>query len=238
MSTLSPLAPSLDRVLLVEDDENLRHALADNLGEAGFSVQVADSLANAHAQIERLEFDLVVLDLMLPDGDGYTFCRDLRARGSRIPVLMLTARSLEEDLLQGFDAGADDYLTKPFRLKELLARARALLRRSQQTSIPESMLGCFGFDRVARTVRDPQGNAVDLTRTEFDLLAYLLANRDVVLTRDQILDQVWGKGVLVDYRTVDNFISSLRRKVADHPRSGLQIATVRGVGYRLTVCAP
>lgn len=217
---------SKNQILVVEDDENLRLALVDNLEELGLEVHAADCVAAARSLYAQQAFDIIILDLMLPDGDGYALCRDLRTQDSQVPILMLTARSLEEDLLQGFDAGADDYLTKPFRLKELLARVRAMLRRGRHpagdpaNADPVYALGGCELNLRARVVRDPSGEPVDLTRTEFDLLACLHEHRDTALTRDQILDHVWGNGVLVDYRTVDNFISSLRRKVSDHPASG------------------
>jgi DNA-binding response OmpR family regulator len=221
-------------ILIVEDDENLRIGLEDNLDAEGYAVTAAADGAQARAAIDAGEFDLVVLDLMLPDTDGYTLCRELRERGCRSMVLMLTARTLEDDLVQGFDAGADDYLAKPYRLRELLVRVRALLRRSQGAPAGEALaLGAWRIDLPSRQVLHTDGEEAHLTRTEFDLLVYLLKNPGRALARDLILDEVWGRDVVVDTRTVDNFVSSLKKKLRWSPECGFSIETVRGVGYRL-----
>ena len=224
--------PTASRVLLVEDEENLRVALQDNLEEQGYQVVTAASVAEARLAVPKQTFDLVILDLMLPDGDGYSLCRWLRTSGCQARVLMLTARTLEEDIVRGFEAGADDYVAKPYRLRELLARVAALLRRG---AAPTESLGfCgFSFDLNARLLRSPAGEPIELTRTEFDLLACLVRNRDRALTRDQILDAVWGADVVVDTRTVDNFVSSLKKKLAWSESSGFRFRAIRGVGYRL-----
>jgi DNA-binding response OmpR family regulator len=217
----------MSSILLVEDDENLRVTLADNLEEEGYAVSQAATVKAAWKALEGAKFDVVVLDLMLPDGDGYSLCRQLREAGHTSRVLMLTARSLEEDLVRGFDAGADDYLAKPYRLRELLARVAALVRRG--AGAPKHRLGKFSIDEDARTVHGPDG-AVELTRKEFDLLVCLLKAGEKVLSRDDILDAVWGKDVVVDTHTVDNFVSSLKKKLKG---DGFELKTVRGVGFRL-----
>lgn len=221
-------------ILIVEDDENLRLALADNLEGEGFRVEVAETGVSARAALERESFDLIVLDIMLPDTDGYTLCRGLRENGNTVPVLMLTARTLEEDLVRGFEAGADDYVAKPYRLAELLARVRALLRRGAPKT---STLGFadFSLDLDGRKLTRGTGELVELTRKEFDLLAYLLENRDRALPRQQILDAIWGEDVIVDARTIDNFVSSLKKKLGWSADAGYRIETVRGVGYRFEV---
>ena len=226
----------MNNILVVEDDENLRVALVDNLGDEGYRAIGAADAAEARAALAGDRFDLIVLDIMLPDGDGYTLCREVRAAGLPSMVLMLTARSLEEDIVRGLDAGADDYLVKPYRLLELLARIRALLRRAARDE-ERGQLPCghYRIDLRAREVTDGEGAPVRLTRTEFDLLAFLLRRRDTVLTREEILRQVWGKDVVVDDRTVDNFVSSLKKKLGRGSRAGFEIRTVRGVGYRLVV---
>ena len=217
----------MSSILLVEDDENLRVTLADNLQEQGYAVTQAASVKAAWEALQTARFDVVVLDLMLPDGDGYSLCRKLREAGHSSRVLMLTARSLEEDLVRGFDAGADDYLAKPYRLRELLARIAALVRRG--ASAQKHRLGEFSIDEGARTVNGPLGT-VELTRKEFDLLVCLLKAGEKVLSRDDILDAVWGKDVVVDTHTVDNFVSSLKKKLKG---DGFELKTVRGVGFRL-----
>lgn len=224
---------SKSSILIVEDDENLRIALRDNLEEEGYAVADAASAAAAAEAIRRSPFDLVVLDIMLPDGDGYTLCRQLRAGGHRSPILMLTARALEDDLVAGLDAGADDYLVKPYRLRELLARVRALLRRGAAPPAEVLRCGDYRVDLRAREVFAPGGEPVPLTRTEFDVLCYLLRHQGRAVERAEILDEVWGKGVVVDDHTVDNFVSRLKRKLRGTSRSGFSIRTIRGVGYRM-----
>ena len=223
------------RVLVVEDDQNLRLTLVDNLEEEGYAVQAASTLAEARAHWKATAFDVVVLDIMLPDGDGYTLCREMRQAATTSRVLMLTARTLEDDVVRGFDVGADDYVAKPYRLRELLARIRVLARRGA-TPVPPSAVLTFDRFRVdldSRRLLDAGGKAVELTRTEFDLLVYLLRNAGKALTRDQILSSVWGEDTVVDAHTVDNFVSNLRKKLEWTPDSRFELRTVRGVGYRM-----
>lgn len=217
-------------VLIVEDDANLRLALEDNLRDEGYEVQVAATVKAARESLAAHAPDVVVLDLMLPDGDGYGLCRELRAKGLPARVLMLTARTLEDDLVKGFEAGADDYLAKPYRLRELLARVAALARRGPAAASGAThRLGAFTVDEATRTVKGPAGD-VELTRKEFDLLVCLLRAGERVLSRDDILDAVWGQDVVVDAHTVDNFVSSLKKKLKG---PGFEWKTVRGVGFRL-----
>lgn len=224
---------------MVEDDPNLRLTLVDNLEEEGYAVQAASTLAEARTQWKATPFEVVVLDIMLPDGDGYSLCREMRQAGTSSRVLMLTARTLEDDVVRGFDVGADDYLAKPYRLRELLARIRALARRGATTAPSAEMLAfdCFRVDLDSRRLLDAAGKAVELTRTEFDLLVYLLRNAGKALTRDQILSAVWGEEVVVDAHTVDNFVSNLRKKLEWAPDSRFEIRSVRGVGYRMDLHA-
>jgi DNA-binding response OmpR family regulator len=231
---MNPTAPGT-RVLVVEDDPNLRLTLVDNLQEEGYAVEAASTLSEARARWKGAAFDVVVLDIMLPDGDGYTLCREMRQAGTPSRVLMLTARTLEDDVVRGFDVGADDYLAKPYRLRELLARIRALVRRAAPAApAPETLaFDRFRVDLTSRQLLDARGRAVELTRTEFDLLVYLLRNAGKALSRDQILTSVWGEDVVVDGHTVDNFISSLRRKLEWTSESRFEIRSVRGVGYRM-----
>lgn len=212
-------------VLVVEDDASLRLALCDNLEGEGYQVAAAASLAQARALGAR---DVVVLDVMLPDGSGLQLCRELRATAPGTRVLLLTARTLEDDVVEGLGAGADDYVAKPYRLRELLARIAALARRAagdggEAAALP---LGDYRVELSTRTVRGPQG-VVALTRTEFDLLRFLVGKQGAVASRQEILDAVWGE-VTVDVHTVDNFVGALRRKLP-----GLAVKTVRGVGFRL-----
>jgi DNA-binding response OmpR family regulator len=229
-----PAGGATPAVLVVEDDENLRLTLVDNLEHEGYEVVHTASGRVALERAGERDFDVVVLDIMLPDIDGYSVCRSLRNGGSRSSILMLTARTLEDDLVEGFDAGADDYLAKPYRIRELLARIGALLRRrgARDTDAIVSALPGVTIDRRARTVRVDGGEPVDLTRTEFDLLAFMVENLGQALSRHMILERVWGD-VVVDPRTVDNFVSSLKRKLGWKRGCGYAFKAVRGVGYRL-----
>ncbi|MBF5046298.1 response regulator transcription factor [Aggregicoccus sp. 17bor-14] len=223
-------------ILIVEDDTNLRLTLTDNLQDEGYQVQGAASAKEAQALLAQRTFDLLILDVMLPDGDGYSLCRSLRAKGVKSMVLMLTARTLEDDLVRGFEAGAQDYLAKPYRLRELLARVGALLRRGGVAPVQQSVaFGGFTLDLAKRQLSSPAGTGIELTRKEFDLLAFLLSHRDRALTRDEILDAVWGQDVVVDPHTVDNFVSSLRKKLNWTSEAGFAIHTIRGVGFRMEV---
>ena len=227
-------------ILIVEDDENLRIGLCDNLESEGYRVSVARTGAEADRALREQRYQLVVLDVMLPDTDGYTICRQMRARGDDTLVLMLTARTLEDDLVQGFDSGADDYLNKPYRLRELLSRVSALLRRAGVSRARDDadQLGDLRLDVTARELHTADGVKVELTRTEFEMLL-LFVNRDgEALSRDVILDAVWGKDVSVDTRTVDNFVSNLKKKLGWSAEAGWAIETVRGFGYRFVRAAP
>lgn len=223
------------RILLVEDDANLRTTLDEVLQDEGLSVATADSVASANALLSAASFDVVILDIMLPDGDGYALCERIRREGKRARVLMLTARTLDGDLERGFEVGADDYLKKPYRLRELLARVKALLRRDDVARpVPTGLtLGGLRIDKDARRVLDHAGAEIALTRTELDLLVLFVEHAGKALTRNEILDRVWGKNVVVDERTVDNFVSNLKKKLRWTPESPFNFKSVRGVGYRL-----
>ncbi|MFY2562100.1 response regulator transcription factor [Corallococcus terminator] len=232
--------PTQPTILLVEDDPNLRLALRDSLEhQGGYAVEEAATVREAREHLARRTFQLLLLDVMLPDGDGYTLCRTLREEGVTSPVLMLTARTLEDDVVRGFEAGAQDYLGKPYRLRELLARVGALVRRAGGgTPAKQVRFGGYRMDLDRRKVETPEGASVELTRTEFDLLAFLVRERERVLRRDDILDAVWGRDVVVDPHTVDNFVSSLKKKLGWNSASRFAIQTVRGVGYRMEIEAP
>lgn len=226
------------RILIVEDDENLRLGLQDNLEEQGYRVASAPDAGTARRMLEPREggtgeFGLIILDVMLPDVDGYRLCEELRSEGERARILMLTARTLEQDIVRGFDAGADDYVAKPYRIAELLARVRALLRRAGDPPAPGPRnFGDFRVDPEARVVHHVDGSRLELTRTEFELLSYFLEHGGRALHRQQILDAVWGEDVIVDGRTVDNFVSSLKKKLRWSADAPWRITTIRGVGYR------
>ncbi|RKH58707.1 response regulator transcription factor [Corallococcus llansteffanensis] len=230
------MSPNTPTLLVVEDDPNLRLALRDNLEhQGGYAVEEAATVKEAREHLARRDFQLILLDVMLPDGDGYSLCRALREEGSTVPVLMLTARTLEEDVVRGFEVGAQDYLGKPYRLRELLARVGAQVKRSGVTPAKLLRFAGYSVDLDRRRVETPEGAEVDLTRKEFDLLAFFVRERERALRRDEILDAVWGTDVVVDPHTVDNFVSSLKRKLKWTSASRFSLQTVRGVGYRLEV---
>jgi DNA-binding response OmpR family regulator len=221
-------------ILIVEDDANLRLTLEDNLEHEGYQVATAATAREARERLAATRFDLLVLDVMLPDEDGYALCRWLRQAGITSMVLMLTARSLEEDVVRGFEAGAQDYVAKPYRLRELLARVAALLRRPAVSAATVLSFADFELD-LGKHALSRRGKAIELTRTEFDLLAFLVRNKERALTRDEILDEVWGRDVVVDPHTVDNFVSSLKKKLGWTRHSGFTVQTIRGVGYRMEI---
>ncbi|HET7726296.1 MAG TPA: response regulator transcription factor [Candidatus Limnocylindrales bacterium] len=220
-------------LLVVEDDRRLAALLQRLLTEERHVVEMATGGREALDLAADLPgLDAVILDVNLPDIDGFTVARRLRARGSRIPILMLTARDAVLDRVDGLDAGADDYLLKPFAFEELAARLRALARRGDALARPAPVLvaGPIALDEARRTVL-VGGRPVDLTAREFALLETLLRHAGRVLTRDQLLDQAWPAGVAVTPNTVDAFVAFLRRKLG--PGGAERIETVRGVGYRL-----
>jgi len=227
------------RALVVEDDADIRTLLVQVLGQAGFAVETTASGRDALGRVQRVDPDLVTLDLGLPDLDGVEVCRQLRASGSDAYVIMLTARDDEIDRLIGLEIGADDYLSKPFSPRELRARAMAMMRRPRRVfrdGTPDSpavlQLGELTVDVDGR-VASLGGEELDLTRTEFDLLATLLSGPRRVWTRDTLLHQVWGTNWARDAHLIEVHIGNLRRKLGDDSRSGRWIRTVRGVGYRL-----
>jgi len=222
---------SSGRVLVVEDDRSVRDSLVRALTFEGYDVGTAADGAEGLLAVTETQPDVVVLDVHMPNVDGLTACRRLRERGDHTPVLMLTARHEVSDRVAGLDAGADDYLVKPFALDELLARLRALLRRT--SVVPESgetlRVGDLVLDPARRrTFRGER--ELELTKTEFDLLELLMYNAGIVLTRDQIYERIWGYDFETSSKSLDVYISYLRRKTEEAGEPRL-IHTVRGVGY-------
>jgi two-component system response regulator MprA len=219
------------RVLVVDDEPAVREALRRALALEGYSVEMAENGAEALRTIGLAEPDVVVLDVLMPEVDGLAACRRLREEGSRVPVLMLTARAGVGDRVDGLDAGADDYLVKPFALEELLARIRALLRRGGQERGEELRFADTVLDPATREVRRGD-RLVELTRTEFNLLELFLRNPRQVLTRSLIFERVWGYDFGPTSNALDVYIGYLRRKTEAGGEPRL-IQTVRGVGYAL-----
>jgi DNA-binding response OmpR family regulator len=226
-------APLGRRVLVIEDNADLAYGLRNNLEIEGYAVEVA---ADGAAGLERARAgtpDLVILDLMLPELDGFRVLRALRGEGATVPVLVLTARGQESDKVRGLKLGADDYVTKPFGLLELLARVEALLRRSARRPAAErERFGEIEVDRAARVVARG-GQPVDLAPKEYDLLLALLDAGGAVVPRLELMRRVWGYSDAVVTRTIDTHVAELRRKLEADPARPAHLLTVRKVGYRL-----
>jgi two-component system, OmpR family, response regulator MtrA len=220
-----------ERVLLVEDDPSIREITDLGLRNAGFRVVAAADGREALLHFRRETFDLVILDLMLPTLDGYEVCREIR-KASRVPIVMLSARSDTVDVVVGLELGADDYVTKPFEMAELVARARAALRRA--SAVPaDPVIAVDDLEIDPAGFRARKGGAdLQLTATEFKLLLELARRPGQVFTRELLLERVWNYEYLGDSRLVDVAVQRLRSKVEDDPRSPRLITTVRGVGYR------
>jgi DNA-binding response OmpR family regulator len=222
------------RLLLIDDDARLTAMVGDYLRGAGFDVDVAGSLAAGRERLHQGSYDALLLDLMLPDGDGLDFTRSLRAdaRTRRLPLLMLTARGEPLDRIVGLELGADDYLGKPFEPRELLARVKALLRRAQPESAPDAVLafGRLEIDLGAREAR-VDGQRCDLTGHQFELLAVLAQSAGRVLSRDQIMDSLRGHPLEAFDRSIDVHVSRIRAVIEDDPKAPKRVLTVRGVGY-------
>jgi len=224
------------RVLIVEDEESLADPLAYLLRKEGFQATVAVDGPAALAEFDQSGADIVLLDLMLPGMSGTDVCRQLRARSS-VPVIMLTARDSEIDKVLGLELGADDYVTKPYSARELIARIRAVLRRgvdAEEVGYGEALLesGSVRMD-VERHVVSVHGDQIALPLKEFDLLEYLLRNKGRVLTRGQLIDRVWGADYVGDTKTLDVHVKRLRSKIEADPANPIRLITVRGLGYKL-----
>lgn len=226
----------LPLVLVVEDEEALRMTVGDRLLSAGYRVEVALDGDDGFEKASQLPFDLLILDVMLPRRDGLTLCRDLRTAGLITPILMLTARTLTSDKVLGLKTGADDYLTKPFDMLELLARIEALLRRAPSRAPAGRGVYQFATVRVDRRATEVtrDGEPVALTIREFELLRYLVEHPGEALSRERLLTEVWGYSAESFTRTVDVHVASLRQKLEVDPRHPVFIQTVQRVGYRFT----
>jgi len=225
----------MTKILIVEDEESILMPLEDNLRLEGYEVaSAADGLAGL-AMAVKDPYDLIILDIMLPKMDGFEVCRRLRQDRVTTPILMLTAKSQEIDKVLGLELGADDYVTKPFSSREILARIKAILRRAQEPlrEADHVRFGDIDLDFVKYEARKG-GRPVPLTALEFALMRFLARNRGRVVHRNEILDGVWGKEVYVDARTVDKHISLLRRKIEDDAQDPKYILGVRGAGYKFT----
>jgi len=221
------------KILIVEDDASILLPLEDNLNLEGYEVASATDGSQGLAMAQEGHYDLIILDIMLPKLNGLDVCRKLRQDKNTTPILMLTAKSQEIDKVLGLELGADDYVTKPFSPRELLARIKAILRRTRQI---QEGIDFYRFGNVdvdfKKFEAKKDGKSLDLTALEFSLLHLLISNNGQVVHRDRILDEVWGEGVYIEPRTIDKHISQLRKKLEDDPQNPRFIVGVRSVGYK------
>jgi two-component system alkaline phosphatase synthesis response regulator PhoP len=221
-------------VLFVEDEEALRMTVGDRLRSEGYGVECAANGDEGYEKATQLPFDLIILDVMLPKKSGFDVCRDIRKAGLITPILMLTARGQTSDKVNGLKIGADDYVTKPFHMQELVARVEALLRRAPIRPAVQAGVSEVGSVRVdllgTEATRD--GKSVNLSAREFQLLRYFIEHRGATLSRDELLKQVWGYSADMYTRTVDVHVASLRQKLENDPKQPQYILTVQGLGYK------
>lgn len=226
-------------ILLVEDEENLQEALKLNLELEGFEVTSAYDGAEALKAVHKEHFDLIILDVMLPELDGIVVCETIRLSNADIPILILSAKNSSADRILGLKKGADDYLTKPFNLEELLLRVNKLIIKSERLSTKKPVAEIYGFgknkiDFKASEAFTKSGEKITLTRKEMMLLKLLIENKNEVVTREKILQVVWGYNVYPTTRTIDNFILSFRKYFEEDSRDPVFFHSVRGVGYKFT----
>ena len=221
----------METLLIIEDDPALLRGLKDNFEQAGYAVLTAVDGEAGLNQVLDAQPDLVLLDIMLPGINGYEICRLVREQGLDMPIVMLTAKGEEADIVLGLNLGADDYMTKPFGIRELKARVEAFLRRRRQASSDTFCFGEFSLDVSARQLFK-QGCAVELSPKEYKLLELFLRKQGKALTRDEILNQVWGYNCFAGHRSVDRFVATLRHKIEPNSDSPKFIHTLREVGYR------
>jgi two-component system alkaline phosphatase synthesis response regulator PhoP len=227
------------RILIVEDEENLLAAIKMNLELEGYEVVTAISGPEALKKFGQQRFNLVILDIMLPDLNGYEVCQTIRVNNSETPILFLTAKDTSEDKVMGLKMGADDYLTKPFNLEELLLRVKVLVRHSMKGTSDEKNTHVFRFegneiDFITFTAKTKHNNAIQLTKREAALLKLLIERKNEVVSRKQILQTVWGYDVFPSTRTIDNFILTFRKYFEDDSRNPRYFHSIRGIGYKFT----
>jgi DNA-binding response OmpR family regulator len=229
------------KVLVIDDEAMIRKTVRLACEKEGYAVQEAENGADALAKVDSFRPDIILLDLMLPDISGFDVCRDIRRSGTKVPILILSAKTEEIDVVVGLEIGADDYIVKPFRPRELLARIAAHLRKSRQDEDRESDGRMIFRDLVIdanerRVYRNDE--EIQLTHTEFDLLAFLASNAGKVLSREKILNSVWGYEYPIETRVIDVHVRNLRRKIEEDPSHPLYILAVPGIGYRFTATKP
>lgn len=235
----------MQKILIIEDEPNIRELVLYNLNQNGYEGLAAEDGIQGLAMARGEKPDLILLDIMLPGKNGYDICKELRAEGSKTPIIMLTAKNEEIDKVLGLEFGADDYISKPFGIRELMARIKAVLRRYETSPEQEAAANGSGIAsnegitigdlsiNVERHEVKVAGKLLELTLKEFDLLRVLAENRGRVMTRDQLLDKVWGFEYIGETRTVDVHVRYLRKKLGDEDNEGKYIQTVRGIGYKI-----
>ncbi len=226
----------MQTILIIEDDPAILLGLKKNLSYEGYTVLTAENGERGLEMAFDAKPSLILLDVMLPGVNGFEICRTVRKHDPTVPILIISAKDQEIDKIMGLDLGADDYISKPFSVKEVVARVKAALRRSSalESDVDSVEFGGTAIDFRGRSVKI-EGGEVDVSPREFDLLAYLVRNPNRVLARDQILNRVWGYDYYGTARTIDNFIQKLRRKVEPDPENPQFIVTVRGVGYKFVL---
>jgi DNA-binding response OmpR family regulator len=225
----------MKKILIIEDEESIQTVLEDDFRLEDYEVDVASDGIEGLAKAVNPDIDLIILDIMLPGMNGFDICKKLRSKGIRTPIIMLTAKGQEIDRVVGLEIGADDYVTKPFSPRELQARVKAVLRR-METDHDDNADNLFRSGGMEVNFRQYEclrnGKAVSLTTHEFELLKYLIRNRGQVISRDELLNEVWGKDVFVTPHTVDTHMANLRKKIEDDPSQPRFIKSIRGVGYK------
>jgi DNA-binding response OmpR family regulator len=221
----------MSHILVVEDEPTIAFTLQADLASEGYDVTVASTGPDALRLVTTTEFALILLDVMLPGKDGFEVCREIRRRGQRTPIIVLTARTHDAEKVLGLELGADDYVTKPFNPRELRARIKAVLRRTADDAPEIFSFGDAEVDFGRGEVRRG-GRPIDVSALEFKLITAFIRSRGRLLTRDQLLDAVWGRGIAINDRVIDNHIVSLRRKLEPNPSEPRYLVNVRGMGYR------
>lgn len=227
----------MTKILIVEDEPNMRLGLKDNLEFEGYQVDYAEDGETGLNNILEGDYNLVLLDVMLPKMSGFDVCKTVRKKGNNVPIILLTAKGEEIDKVLGLELGADDYVTKPFGLRELLARIKAILRRNESSSQSQQKNSFISIGRIEVNFSSynalENGLAVQMSHKEFEILSYLWNNRNSTVSRDDLLNNVWGYDESPTTRTVDNFILKLRQKIEKDPDHPKIILTVHGIGYKL-----
>ena len=222
----------MKKILIVEDEEAMQLGLGNNLKYDGYEVDFASDGDEGLIKIRQNKYNLILLDVMLPKLSGFDVCKIVRSEGVKTPIIMLTAKNEEIDKVLGLEIGADDYITKPFSLREFLARVRAALRREDNDSNDRIIIGKIKVDFNSYNATE-NDQSISLSSKEFDILHYLWNHKNKTVSRDELLLKVWGENVYTTSRTIDNFILKLRQKIEDNPNDPKKIITIHGIGYKL-----